>query len=114
MHIESYEFGSIVIQGQSYTRDVQIVPGRVIPQWWRKNGHHVVLEDIPELLRADPERIVFGTGKPGLMRVSSDLRDFLQQQCIGIVEQPTAVAVETVNTALQAGRRFAAGLHLSC
>lgn len=114
MHIESYEFGSIVIQGQSYTRDVQIVPDRVIPQWCRKNGHHVVLEDIPELLRAGPEIIVFGMGKPGLMRVSPDLRDFLQQQGIGIVEQPTAVAVDTINTAFQAGRRVAAGLHLSC
>ena len=44
--IESYRFGHIVIDGQSYTRDVILLADRVIPNWWRKEGHALYPEDL--------------------------------------------------------------------
>ena len=114
MFIESYKFGRIVIQGQTYTRDVKILEGRVVPHWWRESGHRVVLGDIRDLLRTAPEVIVFGMGKPGLMRLDPDVRDYLQREEIETIEQPTAQAMETINSLVQSGRRMAAGIHLTC
>jgi hypothetical protein len=37
--IDSYKFGRIVIDGQAYSRDVIILPDRVIRDWWRDSGH---------------------------------------------------------------------------
>jgi hypothetical protein len=34
MHIDSYDFGHIVIDGVSYSQDVLIWPGHVKKDWW--------------------------------------------------------------------------------
>lgn len=39
MTIASYSFGKITIDGQTFTSDLIIYPGRIDPSWWRREGH---------------------------------------------------------------------------
>ncbi|OQY18037.1 MAG: hypothetical protein B6I35_13630 [Anaerolineaceae bacterium 4572_32.2] len=44
--IESYRFGRIIIDGQTHSKDVIILPDRVIENWWRQEGHALHLDDL--------------------------------------------------------------------
>jgi hypothetical protein len=37
--IDHYEFGRIVVDGREVTNDLIILPGRVVRNWWRQEGH---------------------------------------------------------------------------
>jgi hypothetical protein len=66
--IDGYRFGHIVVDGEEYTRDVIILPRRVIPNWWREEGHALVLNDLGDVLDELPGRLIVGTGASGQMR----------------------------------------------
>src|SRR5439155_5489531 len=36
--LERYSFGRILVDGQEHTRDVIVLPGRVVGDWWRREG----------------------------------------------------------------------------
>ncbi|MFO7761170.1 MAG: Mth938-like domain-containing protein [Thermodesulfobacteriota bacterium] len=112
--ITSYEFGRIVIDGRTYTSDVLITPRGVNGSWWRKSGHSVVPEDIGEMVKAAPDTIILGQGKPGLMKATKELRNYLKEQGIVLIEEPTAKAVETFNRMTGEGANVCAGFHLTC
>ncbi len=46
MRITLYDFGKIVVDGETHTRDVIIHPGRVEGSWWRKEGHRLQVDDL--------------------------------------------------------------------
>ena len=82
MLINSYHFGSIVINGNRYSSDVIIYPDRVDGNWWRKQGHQLHIEDLKGVFEERPEVLLVGTGSPGLMRVSPETEDYLEAQRI--------------------------------
>lgn len=114
--IDSYRFGSITIDGRSYRSDVIVFPDRVLDSWWRKNGHRLVVEDLKEVMTAEPrpEILVVGTGYSGLMKVSREVEEMLRSYGIKLVAKPTEQAYETFNELLRSGRRAVAALHLTC
>ena len=114
MMIEKYAFGHIVINGIRYTSDIKIVQGKVLSNWRRKGGHQVVVEDIMDILDSGPDILVFGKGKPGLMKSSRSLREFLNSKNIELIEEKTTEAVQTFNSLFEEGRNISAGFHLSC
>lgn len=113
MHIDSYEFGRLVIDGKEFRTDLLIWPGRIKSDWWRREGHLLQLEDVVEALAADPQVLVVGTGNPGNLRVDPDLAGYLKDQGIELVVKPTREAVPEIND-LSGRRRLAAALHLTC
>lgn len=114
--IDSYDFGTIVINGKTYRSDVIIFPDRVSSGWWRKHGHHLYVEDLNEVLNAkpQPEILVVGTGYSGLMKVSNDVEESLKSRRIEIIAQPTMQACQTFDRLLKSGRRVVAAFHLTC
>ena len=112
--IESFSFGNIVVDGVTYQHDIKIIHDHVVPQWWRKSGHRVDIEDVADLLAAKPETIVLGKGLPGLMSSSKVLKILLADQGIRLIEQKTALAIRTYNQILQEGHDVAGGFHLGC
>jgi hypothetical protein len=42
MHIDSYQFGEIVIDGAEYDSDCLITGNRIQTNWRRKQGHYFV------------------------------------------------------------------------
>ena len=112
--IEQYSFGKIAIKGRMYTNDIKIICGRVVPDWWRKNGHRVEIHDIADILKENTDIFVLGKGKPGLMKSTDSLRKFLQKKEIELIEVSTPKAVDTFNKLLKEGKSVSAGFHLTC
>ena len=87
--IESYRFGRIIIDGQTHSKDVIILPDRVIGNWWRQEGHALHLDDLEPVFDAAPGVLVVGQGDSGLMRVSQEVRQSLQAAGIELIALPT-------------------------
>ena len=113
MHIDSYDFGRIVINGVSYSQDLLIWPGIIKKDWWRLEGHLLQLPDVAEALAAEPQIFVVGQGQPGRMQVDPGLAAYLKTNGIDLVELPTRQAVQVINSQADR-RRLAAALHLTC
>lgn len=114
--IEAYSFGSMVIAGKRYTRDIIVFPERTVNGWWRKEGHEVCLDDLKALLicESKPEIIVIGTGYNGLVKVLHEVGDFLKTHGIELIAQPTPEAYQTFNKLLKSNKRVAGAFHLTC
>ncbi len=68
MHIDRYEFGLIVIDGQTFKSDLLIWPGRIKSDWWRREAHLLQLDDVAEALAAPPRCWWWGKATPGKCR----------------------------------------------
>lgn len=112
--IESYEFGHIVINGRTYTADVIVLPDRVLSSWWRQEGHELAIADLDEIIAAQPDVLVVGTGYSGLMRILPETEAYLTDQNIQLIAERTADACRTYNRLLSAGRNVVAAFHLTC
>jgi len=110
--IEHYEFGRIRIDGQDYSRDVIVLPDRVVPNWWRRDGHSLVVDDLKEVLDDLPGNLVVGTGADGRMRPDPDAIEVLRSRGIDVEALPTPDAVRRYEEL--GPERTAAALHLTC
>jgi hypothetical protein len=110
--IEGYGFGRVTIDGREETRDVIVLPDRVVRGWWRKEGHGLVLEDLDEVLDELPERLLVGTGAYGQLRPHPDTLEALQARGVDVEVLPTTEAVRRY--AELDPRKTAAALHLTC
>jgi hypothetical protein len=114
MVIDSYAFGNIVIDGRRYTSDVIIYPdGRIADGWWRQSGHLLTAADIVELIAADPEIIVVGTGASGQMKPERGFEKSLKKKGIKTVLSPSSTAINHFNE-LSQSRKVGACFHLTC
>jgi len=111
--IESYEFGRIVIKGKRYTADVIIYPDHVEDNWWREEGHSLSPVDLWAIVQTEPEVLVVGTGRSGLMRVLPETEEYLRKQGIRLIAERTTEAVRIYNQLYQSTKVVAA-LHLTC
>lgn len=111
--IEKYTFGQIKIRGKTYASDVIIYPDRVKDNWWRKEGHLLLPEDLNDIPKAKPEVLIVGTGASGLMKVPAKTREWVESQGIKLIVQLTEKACNTYNE-LSSSRKVIAALHLTC
>jgi len=111
--IDEYKFGEIVVDGRVFTNDIIIYPDHVEPKWWRKQGHVVEPEDITDVFDLGPEIIVFGTGQPGLMQVSSGTMAEMKRLRIEAMIMPTEQACSEYNNIART-KKVVACLHLTC
>ncbi len=114
MLVEEYSFGRIVINGKTYNRDVIVSRDWIKPNWWRKEGHSVCLEDIREIMDRNPEVVVFGTGAYGVMKVREEVVEELKRRGIEVICEPTSKAVEIYNELLRKGKNVVLAAHLTC
>jgi hypothetical protein len=110
--LEGYRFGRILVDGAEETRDLIVLPGRVVRDWWRSDGHSLVLDDLEGVLDELPPHLVVGTGADGRMQPDPATLEQLRARRIDVEVLPTPEAV----------RRYdeldpdlaAAALHLTC
>jgi hypothetical protein len=114
MHIDSYQFGKIVIDGTAYNNDCLIIGGSVKANWWRKQGHLLTPEDLEPVIAAKPKVLVVGCGASGMMKVSQDIDKLLQKHGIDLFSANTNKAVERFNELSRKDENAAAALHLTC
>jgi len=114
MHIDSYQFGEIIIDGTAYNNDCLILGGTVQANWRRKQGHLLSAEDLQPIITAKPSVLIVGCGASGLMKISDQARHVLLEVDIRLEAADTARAVERFNELSKTGVNTAAALHLTC
>ncbi len=114
MHIDSYQFGKIVIDGEEYKSDCLLIGGNVQPNWWRKSGHLLAVEDLETVIKAGPDILIIGCGASGLMKVGKQTLEFLRERNIRAEVFDTHKAVRRFNELRSEGKKVAAALHLTC
>jgi hypothetical protein len=115
MHIDTYSFGNIRIDGRDYSQDVILLGDEVKTSWWREAGGHVyAVRDFQDVLAAAPEVVVLGTGYFGRVNVLDETIAALADAGCEIVVEKTGGAVEYYNRFAGDGRDVAAALHLTC
>jgi hypothetical protein len=110
--IEDYSFGRVTVDGREETHDVIVLPQRVVRNWWRRDGHALVLEDLEAVLDELPARLIVGTGADGRLRPDPDTLALLQARGIEVEALPTGEAVRLYGASNPAAT--AAALHLTC
>ena len=117
MHrITDYEFGRVVVDGQTYRADLLILPGATISDWWREESHVLAVADLWEIERLDdrPAVLVVGTGAYGMLDVPAETRAWLAGRGIELLDLPTTEACTRYNALAAQGVRVSAALHLTC
>jgi hypothetical protein len=113
--IQEYASGMYMkVDGETYRNDLKIIDGRVKGNWWRKEGHRLDGTDLEDVLAAEPDTLVVGTGYAGNMKVPEATRSLLSEHRIRIVAQNTRDAVETFNQMNADGENVAGAFHLTC
>ena len=111
--IEDYQFGQMVVGGKRHTRDLILLPDRVVANWWREEGHRLGVEDLREVLDAAPKVLVVGTGAYGRMEVPERTRRALEAAGIELQAARTEEAWRLYND-LRERQRTAGAFHLTC
>lgn len=110
--IEGYRFGRVLVDGEEQTRDVIVLPGRVLTNWWRADGHRLARADLADVIEELPEYLLVGTGAYGRMRPDAEALEELRQRGVEVEALPTDEAVRRYGELDP--RRTAAALHLTC
>lgn len=110
--IGAYSFGRIVVDGQEETRDLIVLPGRVVRNWGRRDGHGLVLDDLADVIDELPEWLIVGAGAYGRLTPDPQTLERLRARGINVETLPT---VDAVNRYLELDpNHTAAALHLTC
>ena len=110
--LEDYSFGRVVADGEEQTRDLIVLPDRVVPNWWRRDGHSLAIDDLEDVLDELPERLVVGCGAHGRLRPAPAVIEALERRGVEVEVLTTDEAVRRYNELDE--RRAAAALHLTC
>jgi hypothetical protein len=113
MHIDNYSFGKIVINNKTYTSDVIVYPDRVDAAWWRREGHTLQEIDLSDIVAANPDILIIGTGHSGVMQVPERTKSFLASKGINFYIVKTGEAVKLFNNQFK-GEKVIGALHLTC
>ena len=109
--IAGYRFGRVTVDGREITRDVIVLAGRVVENWWRREGHELAWVDLEHVVDELLSRLVVGTGVDQRMRPDPAVLDRLKERGVEVECLPTELAVARF-AELDPGKT-AAALHLT-
>jgi len=116
--VDKLSFGSIVIEGKRYGRDVLISADGAVKQ--RKGGflmfgsHNIKKEEIEKLNLGEPETIIIGTGTSGKASLAPDVKGWAGEKNLNLIIQPSYDAVAKLNELMEQGKKVAALIHITC
>ena len=111
MQIDSYSFGVMKIDGTEYRADLIVFPDRIKPNWWRKQGHSLAIEDLGDALDFEPEVLIVGKGASGLMEIPASTKEVIQGKGIELIAYNTGQAWGVFNEQVEKGRKVAGAFH---
>ena len=95
--IGEYKFGSITINGKTYTEDVEVRWTGEVLKWWRRESHVIDVEDVKRAVEQNPETIIIGTGESGVARVTEEAQKEIKSRGIELIIDLTEEATKTFN-----------------
>jgi hypothetical protein len=112
--IENYTFGTLVIEGKKYTKDLILYPNKVITNWWREEGHSLCMKDLEVIKENKPDILIIGTGAYGRMKIPNEIRNKIKDLEIKVIVKKSAAAVKKYNKLVDQGEDVALAVHLTC
>ena len=116
--VDSLSFGSITVGGRKYRRDVILLPDGTVKQrkggFWIFGSHKINREEVEELYNSGAEEIVIGTGTNSKAGLSGEAKSYIEQTRLHIHTLPSYEAVSEFNRLVDAGKRVAAVIHITC
>lgn len=112
--LKDYQFGRIKVNNTEHRADLIVGKDFLKPNWWRKEGHSICLEDLKEVLEQNPEVLIIGTGAFGRVKVPKSVIKELEKQDCAVSVLKTKQAVELYNLLLEKDKKVFAALHLTC
>jgi hypothetical protein len=110
--LRDYSFGRLVVDGEEHRRDVIVLPRRVVGEWWRRDGHSLVIEDLEDVLEELPETLIVGCGHDGRLEPHPSVIEALGERGVDVEVLRTGEAVKRYSESDP--ERTAAALHLTC
>ena len=116
--IESFSFGSIVVDGKKYRKDLIFLPDGTVKRrpggFWMFGDHNIKKEEIEELQKAGAESAIVGIGTSSKAIVFDEAKSYSQEANLELSILPSQDAVEKWNQLLGQGKKVAALIHITC
>jgi len=113
MRIKQYDFGRITIDGKTFSNDVIIYGQKIIPEWWRKKGHLVEIDDLKDVPLEEGSHLIIGTGYYGMLKINPSLERYCQKNSILLETMLTESAVDVFNLC-GSSKKIVGAFHLTC
>jgi len=116
--IDVLTFGSIVVEGKKYRRDVLIFADGMVKK--RKGGflmygsHKIKKQEVEELSQGQPEIIIVGTGTNGAAHIAPEVESWAKTKNLSLLIQPSYDAVAKLNELAEQKKKVAALIHITC
>ena len=111
--IDSYTFGTFVIDGKRFDSNVKIIQGKAVKCRYFEN-HIIELNDFFDLVDQKPEYIIIGTGAYGVVRVPDEIKEYIEKAGIKLIMEKTGDACKTYNDLIKNNKKVCALLHNTC
>jgi hypothetical protein len=116
--IEAPEFGSAMVDGTTYAKDVVVRADGSLRKRRKElsrevhgTAHEVSVEELKYVCKGAPQRLVVGMGYEGLLTLSRDARRWLEKKGIELLIEASPQAADTFN---RSPGRKALLLHVGC
>ena len=114
MKVDNYAFGSMTVDGKVHNQDLIVFPDTIKPNWWRKEGHSLMEEDIKEIIDYKPDVLIIGKGAYGVMAIPESTRKLLKSNNIELIDRNTPEAYKVFNQYVEKGKKAVGAFHLTC
>ena len=114
MRISHYQFGRMVVDERTYSTDLIIQGLKVMPEWWRSQGHRLDMGDLAWVQFSGVTDLIVGTGYYGRMVVSSSVVRYCREHDINLKTLRTSHAVEIFNILATEKPNVVGAFHLTC
>ena len=107
--IRNYAAGQIIVNQDSYTRSLVVLPGQIIADWPPQTFEELAVAHVAALVPLRPELVILGTGRRQRFP-RAELLAPLMEAGIGWEVMDTGAACRTYNILMGEGRNVAAAL----
>ena len=116
--IDELTFGSVVVEGKRYRRDILISADGTVKK--RKGGllmfgsHDIKKQELEELSQGQPDVIIVGIGTDGTAHLAPEVESWAKANNVNLLVQPSCDVPAKINEFAEHKKRVAALIHITC
>lgn len=110
--ITSYSFGKMIVDGKTYTNELQILPNGTVKKWSPNDPHYILPADIEEIVSSSIKTLIIGNGANGEAAIPDETIKFIKAKSITVHIMNTHEAVKLFNESSK--EAMGAIFHLNC
>ena len=118
LKIDKFSFGSAVIDGTKYIRDLILLPNGTVKRrdggFWVVGSHCIKKEEVEQLFTSGAQAVVIGVGVFSRAHLSDDAAAYAKSQPAELAVLPSREAVRKWNQLAGEGKKAAALIHITC